>query len=127
MGIIKILGGPGAKTPVADAIRAKIQRARERIGGVVIGIEDAEGAPGRRLAGDAAAGGGGVEDVGCERGVVRVWTGAVADGGELDGVAGADVVALVNDVVGVAGGVAGHGRLGALLARGDLRDGGGDG
>ena len=53
--------------------------------------------------------------------------------------AGADVVALVDNIVGVAGGVEGgsgdgsgggvasHGRLGALLPRGDLRDGGGDG
>ena len=66
MRIIKILRGPRAKTPVANAIRAKIQRARERIGGVVIGIEDAESAPGRRLAGDAATGGRRVEDVGGE-------------------------------------------------------------
>ena len=99
MGIIKILRRPGAKTPVADAIRPKIQRARERIGGVIIGIEDAEGAPWGRLAGDAATGGGRVEDVGGKGVVVGVWTGAVADGGELDGVAGADVVALVDNVV----------------------------
>ena len=99
MGIIEILRRPGAKTPVTDAIRPEIQRARERVGGAVIGIEDAEGAPRGRLAGDAATGGGGVEDVGGEGGVVGVWTGAVADGGELNCVAGADIVALVDDVV----------------------------
>ena len=48
-------------------------------------------------------------------------------------VAGAEVVALVDDVVGVVdgveggGGVARHGGLGVLGPRGDLRDGRGDG
>lgn len=134
MGIIIIHRRTLAKTPVADAIRPKIQRAGERIGGVVVGVEHRVGAQRGRLARDAATGGGRVED---EGGVV-IRAGA-AVGGELDGVAGADAVALVDDVVGVAGGVEGgggdgggggvarDGGFGALFAGGDFGDGRGGG
>lgn len=134
MGIIIILRRTLTKAPVADAIYSKIQRARERIGGVVISIEHRIGTQRGRLARDAATRGGRVEDSG---GVVIRARAAV--GGELDSVAGADAVALVDDVVGVAGGVEGGGRngggggvardggSGALFAGRDLGDGGGGG